>query len=221
MQGKFMSIYRRNTIKIRPRVSRRYMCTTAASISNAAIQTTATVNFILPSVSGISLTAAASALSTTAGTPVPATLSITGTGNAATSVTLTFVADPNLNVAGVLSPVTVNRGLTALYSPTGSYWRLHQGALNPAGQLITSVNGEAQFDGVPVTSLPKTCGGLATDPQHMTSSCRAALSGYRSFITYQPASRFWTFQGIETGIFVALVAILLTVTAIVLIRRDA
>jgi hypothetical protein len=55
----------------------------------------------------------------------------------------------------------------------------------------------------------------------MTSSCRAALSGYRSFITYQPASRFWTFQGIETGIFVAIAAILLIVTAVVLLRRDA
>jgi len=31
----------------------------------------------------------------------------------------------------------------------------------------------------------------------------------------------WTFQGIETGIFVALAAALIAVTAIVLLRRDA
>jgi hypothetical protein len=43
----------------------------------------------------------------------------------------------------------------------------------------------------------------------------------RSFVTYQPASRFWAFQGIETGGFVILAAILLTVTAVALIRRDA
>ena len=45
--------------------------------------------------------------------------------------------------------------------------------------------------------------------------------GYRGYVTYQPASRFWAFQGIETGIFVMLAAILLAVTFWVLKRRDA
>jgi hypothetical protein len=75
--------------------------------------------------------------------------------------------------------------------------------------------------GVPVSSLPKACAGLAGPAGGMTSSCRAALTGFRSFVTYQPASRFWAFQGIETGVFVILAAILLTVTAVTLIRRDA
>jgi hypothetical protein len=127
------------------------------------------------------------------------------------------------------SAVTVTRGLLGAFSPAGSYWLIHQGTLNPAGQLVTGVNGEAQFNGVPVSSLPQACAGLANPTPGptssatggMTSSCRAALSGYHSFVTYQPASRFWTFQGIETGVFVALAAILLTVTAVVLIRRDA
>jgi hypothetical protein len=48
-----------------------------------------------------------------------------------------------------------------------------------------------------------------------------ALSGFRGFVTYQPADRYWAFQGIETGIFILLAAILLTVTAVVLLRRDA
>jgi hypothetical protein len=120
-----------------------------------------------------------------------------------------------------LSPITVHRGLTGSFSPAGSYWLLHQGVLNPAGQLVTGLNGEAQFDGVPISSLPRACAGLATPRGTMTSSCRAAISGFRSFITYQPASRFWTFQGIETGIFILVAAILLTVTAVVLLRRDA
>jgi ABC-type transport system involved in multi-copper enzyme maturation permease subunit len=120
-----------------------------------------------------------------------------------------------------LSAVTVTRGLTSAFTPTGSYWLISQGVRNPSGQLISGVNGEAQFNGVPVTELPRACAGLANGPGSMTSSCRAALSGYRSFITYQPASRFWTFQGIETGIFVAIAAILLIVTAVVLLRRDA
>jgi hypothetical protein len=127
------------------------------------------------------------------------------------------------------SAVTVTRGLLSAFSPTGSYWLIHQGALNPAGQPITGVNGEAQFNGVPISSLPHACAGLANPTGGMTSSatggmtssCRAALTGYHSFVTYQPADRFWAFQGIETGVFVALAAILLTVTAVVLIRRDA
>ena len=52
-------------------------------------------------------------------------------------------------------------------------------------------------------------------------SCARALARFHGFVTYQPAGRYWTFQGIETGIFVALAAILLTVTAVVLLRRDA
>jgi hypothetical protein len=48
-----------------------------------------------------------------------------------------------------------------------------------------------------------------------------AAHGYRGFITYQPASRYWAFQGIETGIFVLLAAALIAVTAIAVTRRDA
>jgi hypothetical protein len=119
-----------------------------------------------------------------------------------------------------LSAITVTRSLTSAFTPPGSYWLISQGVRNPSGQLISGVNGEAQFNGVPISELPRACAGLANSPT-MTSSCRAALAGYRSFVTYQPASRFWAFQGIETGIFVALAAILLTVTAVVLLRRDA
>jgi hypothetical protein len=53
-----------------------------------------------------------------------------------------------------------------------------------------------------------------------TIACMARL-GYRSFTTYQPGYRFWPFQFIETGIFVALAAILVRVTFIVVRRRDA
>jgi hypothetical protein len=45
--------------------------------------------------------------------------------------------------------------------------------------------------------------------------------GCREFITYQPASRYWAFQGIETGVFVVLAAALIAVTVIAVTRRDA
>jgi hypothetical protein len=51
-------------------------------------------------------------------------------------------------------------------------------------------------------------------------SCLTA-HGYRASITYQPASRYWAFQSIETGIFVALAAALIAVTVLVVLRRDA
>jgi len=44
---------------------------------------------------------------------------------------------------------------------------------------------------------------------------------YRSFATYQPGYRFWPFQFIETGIFVALAAALIAVAFLVVLRRDA
>jgi hypothetical protein len=41
--------------------------------------------------------------------------------------------------------------------------------------------------------------------------------GYRDLITYQPAGRFWAFQGIEAGIFLVLIA----VTLRLVLARDA
>ena len=128
-----------------------------------------------------------------------------------------------------LSPVTVVRGLLAPIRLTGSYWLLSQGTRNPAGQLMAGPQDQPAAFGVPVSSLPRACAGLAKPTGGMTSSstggltssCRAALTGFRSFVSYQPGSRFWPFQGIETGIFVVLAAILLAVAAVVLIRRDA
>jgi len=45
-----------------------------------------------------------------------------------------------------------------------------------------------------------------------------ASLGWRRLVTFQPADRFWTFQGIETGIFLAL-ALLAIGAAVVLLRR--
>ena len=39
--------------------------------------------------------------------------------------------------------------------------------------------------------------------------------------TYQPASRWWAFQGIELGIYLGLAAALVAVAFVVVARRDA
>jgi ABC-type transport system involved in multi-copper enzyme maturation permease subunit len=108
--------------------------------------------------------------------------------------------------------------------PTGSYWLVSQGLVGPGGKLLsagTQPSSGIHVDGVSIVSLPRACQALAFQGPRSFFPCLAA-HGYRgSFITYQPASRYWAFQGIETGIFVLLAVVLLAVTAAVVIRRDA
>jgi ABC-type transport system involved in multi-copper enzyme maturation permease subunit len=68
-------------------------------------------------------------------------------------------------------------------------WIISSGAINPAGQ--------------PVSTIPAAC--LPPSPTKAPSpgTCMASR-GIREAITYQPASRYWPFQWIETGIFLAL-----------------
>ena len=146
---------------------------------------------------------------------VPA-MAVTLGGFIAARVAVTLWVRPHY-----LSAVTVVRNLTAQIRLSGSYWLISQGARNPAGHLMAGPQDQTAAFGVPVSSLPKACAGLANPTGGLTSACRVALTGFRSFVTYQPASRFWPFQGIETGVFVGLAAVLLAVTAVVLIRRDA
>jgi len=116
--------------------------------------------------------------------------------------------------------VTTTYNLLQGYTPAGSYWQLAQGIRGPNGQVIPQPNGLSAL-GIPSDLLPRACAALTQRGSHVTPSCRAALAGFHGFITYQPANRYWAFQGIETGIFIALAAILVTVAAVVLLRRDA
>ncbi len=54
------------------------------------------------------------------------------------------------------------------------------------------------------------------DPQEYLSSL-----GWRRVVSFQPADRFWTFQAIETGIFVALAAAVVALTIWALRRIPA
>jgi hypothetical protein len=119
-----------------------------------------------------------------------------------------------------LSAVTVTRSVLTGYTPPGSAWQLNQGVLDSHGQLVPAPNGAALFN-IPLGNLPDSCASAGRGAVSIAPSCRAALATFRSFVTYQPGDRYWAFQGIETGIFVLLAAILLAVTAVVLLRRDA
>jgi hypothetical protein len=108
-------------------------------------------------------------------------------------------------------------------TPTGSYWLISRGLVGPGGQLLSSrtVGSGVSINGVPLSEIPSACRALAFQTPLKLTSCLTAR-GYRGlFTSYQPASRYWAFQGIETGIFAVLAAALIAVTAIVVLRRDA
>ena len=75
-------------------------------------------------------------------------------------------------------------------------WVLSSGAVNTAGRQISAVPPACmQVAGMQVT------GGKANHPALL--DCLAG-HGIRVAVTYQPASRYWAFQGTETAIYVAL-----------------
>jgi hypothetical protein len=116
-----------------------------------------------------------------------------------------------------MTPVTVYYKITAAFTPTGSYLGIGQGWIGSNGQPPAPGPGNYGFNGEPV---PAACEKVMSGPQPDPLPCLMA-HGYRGYVTYQPASRFWAFQGIEIGIFVMLAVVLLAVTFWVLKRRDA
>ena len=120
-----------------------------------------------------------------------------------------------------MSAVTAFYKVTAGYTPRGSYWQLAQGILGPDGRPISTDTVGPVIAGVPASYLPASCAPPNAGAGHIAPSCARALARFHGFVTYQPAGRYWTFQGIEAGIFVLLAAILLTMTAVMLLRRDA
>jgi ABC-type transport system involved in multi-copper enzyme maturation permease subunit len=124
-----------------------------------------------------------------------------------------------------ISPITKTFSfLHPLAMPTGSYWLVSGGLVGPGGVVQGGPKSGAglNIDGVPISvgSLPSACRALMFQGPHKLFSC-LATHGYHGLISYQPASRYWAFQGIETGIFVVMAAALIAVTAIVVLRRDA
>jgi hypothetical protein len=69
-------------------------------------------------------------------------------------------------------------------------WILSSGAVNAAGQ--------------PVSNLPAACQAAFSGTKPSSPGTCMESRGIRETITYEPASRYWPLQGIETGIFGAL-----------------
>jgi hypothetical protein len=97
-----------------------------------------------------------------------------------------------------------------------------QGAISKTGQVVLAGWGELE------PALSASCQKLLPDSpaakggvsMNAVFSCMHA-NGWRGFATYQPASRYWPFQGIESGIYLLLAAALIAITLFIVRRRDA
>jgi hypothetical protein len=149
------------------------------------------------------------ALGITAGTlirrTVPA-LAVTAGLFASLRIAITYFVRPHF-----MHPLTATFNPAHPTLPAGAAWQLTQGTINPAGQTLP---GGARL------YIPSGCRNLVGLGTDKLMSCMGE-HGYRAFITFQPANRYWTFQGIETAIFLALASVLVATTAIVLLHRDA
>jgi len=135
----------------------------------------------------------------------------------------------------LMPAVTTITSMTSTWSPPGIAWILNAGAITPTGAIAggSGFNGQ-QVNGVPLSVMPAACANLipaispgkavnAANGSHPLAAVMSCLqsAGFRQFVTYQPAWRYWPFQGIETGIYLLLAAALLVVTWYVVRRRDA
>jgi hypothetical protein len=101
------------------------------------------------------------------------------------------------------------------YSPSAARdWLLGSELLGPGGRSVSSAQVIARFNaaGGRNPAAPLGTKGVGSLNAYLHAH------GYRVATTYQPASRFWTFQAIETAIFVVLSSALLS-TAIWWTRR--
>jgi hypothetical protein len=143
-------------------------------------------------------------------------IAITLAGFIAVRVLVTLLLRPHY-----LSAVTVFYKVTSGFTPPGSYLKIASGILGPNGEAIDQNTNANIINGVPANYLPASCTQVSRGAFTPPPSCMQAVSHFRGFLTYQPADRYWTFQGIETGIFLVLAAALIAVTAVTLLRRDA
>jgi hypothetical protein len=97
---------------------------------------------------------------------------------------------PDHTVATIQSVDLDFGNLTATVVPgQPGAWILSSGAINHAGQIVSN--------------LPVACQAAVQGLKPASPSQCLETQGFREAITYEPASRYWPLQSIETGIFLA------------------
>jgi len=120
-----------------------------------------------------------------------------------------------------MAAVTTYYSVGGSFTAPGQSWVLAQGAVGPAGVVVATGWGDL-YPALPAScqTLLPTAGTGKSGSLSAVFSCMRA-HGWRGFATYQPSSRYWPFQGIETGIYVLLAAALIGVTFVIVRGRDA
>jgi hypothetical protein len=95
----------------------------------------------------------------------------------------------------------------------------------PAGswvisQAVVSPHGQALAHGLTPNDLPAACQVGASVDKGSIVSCLTS-HGFLNAITFQPANRFWLFQGVESAIFLVLAAAFIALSYWRVLRRDA
>jgi hypothetical protein len=117
-----------------------------------------------------------------------------------------------------MTPVTAYYKLTANWPASGSFLQISQGVLGPNGRPPTAGPGTVVMQGI---AFPAACRQAYVSSSPVAFPSCVTAHGYLGYLIYQPASRFWAFQGIEAGIYLVLAAALLGVTFWALRRWDA
>jgi hypothetical protein len=126
-----------------------------------------------------------------------------------------------------LPAITTYYKMTGSFTPPGQAWVLSQGAVSKTASSQTGQVVPAGWGSL-YPALPASCQKLLNaSPRGKSGPVPTALfscmqaHGWRGFVTYQPGSRYWPFQGIETGIYLLLAVALIAVTFAIVRRRDA
>jgi hypothetical protein len=106
------------------------------------------------------------------------------------------------------TPLTVTYPLHADNPRAGKGdWQVTHDTVDSAGNVITRIR------------VPDACRVIAD--QTLMRDCVAKETGYQVVDTYHPVSRFWTFQLIESGIYLGLAAAVLTLAVWWVVRKLA
>jgi len=105
------------------------------------------------------------------------------------------------------TPITEVSSLVGGTAPaSGSIWLLHQDVIDPSGKVAT------------LLIYPSECKTQSTNQ----GSLQCLVNhGYHARFIYQPANRYWTFQVVESGAYLAASAFLVAVTYTLVLKRDA
>ena len=111
-----------------------------------------------------------------------------------------------------LAPVTKVFGLLGSEAAPRGAWTLSQGLVSPTGKSLGP--------GIDFSQFPAACQTAPPGGKGLLGQCLAS-HGFHQMLTYQPAGRFWDFQGIEAAIFVVLAAVLTGFAIWWVLGRDA